>query len=149
MARRAVLGTVVTVLIALGAVSAAGAASSTSLLLPQSTAFSLLGHSCGGIQEQAFATGFDGVSGYPTGDVYVQTRCGGSGRGGGYKTTTYSAWAGVTWDWFGGVRAYTRLEAAPAGLSPTFSAEDAYGDRIYNVLNAVNVAPANCSVGNT
>ena len=31
--------------------------------------------------------------GLPTGDVYMQTRCGGSGRGGGYKTTTYSAWA--------------------------------------------------------
>ncbi len=69
-----------------------------SLLVPQSTAFSVLGHSCGGIQEQAFATGFDAMSGYPTGDVHLSTRCGGSGRGGGYHTTTYSAWVGATWD---------------------------------------------------
>jgi hypothetical protein len=149
MARGAVLSIVTSALIALGLAPAADAATPTSLLLPQSTAFSLLGRSCGGVQEQAFATGFDAISGYPTGDVYLQTRCGGSGRGGGYKTTTYSAWAAATWDFFGGVRTYTRLESAPAGVSPTFSAEDAYADRVYNVLSAVNVAPANCTVGNT
>ena len=32
-------------------------------------AFSILGHSCGGIQEQAFTTGFDVASGYPTGSA--------------------------------------------------------------------------------
>ena len=68
--------------IPMAAVFFANAASGTptSLLVPQSIAFSVLGHSCGGIQEQALATGFDATSGYPTGDVYVQTRCGGSGR---------------------------------------------------------------------
>ena len=30
-----------------------------------------MGHSCGGIQERAFASGFDPTSGYPTGDVYI------------------------------------------------------------------------------
>lgn len=124
------------------------AAAPLPLLLPQSTAFSFLGHSCGGIQEQAFATGFDPASGYPTGDVYMQTRCGGSGRGGGYHTTTYSAWAGVIWDFSGGVRSATRLTAAPV-VSPTFSATDANGDQVYTTLNAVNVSPSNCSVGNT
>src|SRR5262245_35275386 len=53
--------------------SAALGQSPISLLVPQSTAFSILGHSCGGIQEQSFATGFDPVSGYPIGDVYMQT----------------------------------------------------------------------------
>src|SRR5882762_3904774 len=62
------------------------------LRLPQSTAFSILGHSCGGIQEKAYVTGFAPTTGYPTGYVYMQTRCGGSGRGGGYHVTTYSAW---------------------------------------------------------
>ena len=51
-----------------------------SLLLPQSTAFTILGHSCGGIQEKAYATGFSRTHGDPTGYVYIQTRCGGSGR---------------------------------------------------------------------
>src|SRR5689334_5152550 len=73
-------------------------ATPVALLLPQSTAFSILGHSCGGIQEQAFATGFSSLNGDPMGDVYIQTRCGGSGRGGGYHVTTYSAWVAVTWD---------------------------------------------------
>jgi hypothetical protein len=130
-------------------VAALGAAAApVSLLVPQATAFSFLGHSCGGIQEQAFATGFDGTSGYPTGDVYLQTRCGGSGRGGGYHTTTYSAWVAVTWDFSAGVRSTARLSAAPA-VSPTFSATDANGDQVYNTLNAVNVAPSSCTVANT
>jgi hypothetical protein len=149
MARRAVVTAAAAIVVCLGAVAGAGAATPTSLLVPQSAAFSMLGHSCGGIQEQAFTTGFDLASGYPAGDVYLQTRCGGSGRGGGYKTTTYSVWTAVTWDWFGEARTYSRLEGAPAGLNSTFSAEDAYGDRVYNVLSAVNVQPANCSVGNT
>jgi hypothetical protein len=132
MARGAVLSVFVAVLICLGAAPGADAATTTALVLPQGAAFSILGHSCGGIQEQVYATGF-AASGYPTGDVYLQTRCGGSGRGGGYKSTTYSAWATVTWDWFGGTRSYARLEGAAEGISTTFSAEDAYGDRIYNV----------------
>lgn len=126
----------------------AGAApSAVSLLLPSSTAFSMLGHSCGGIQEQAFATGF-GSDGYPTGAVYLQTRCGGSGRGGGYHVTTYSAWVTVTWDFAGGTRTAAKLATAPA-VSATFTATDARGDLLYNALTAVNVTPANCSVGNT
>ena len=148
---------VMTAMVAVGAVLAAtmvldstdAAASTTALLVPASTAFSVLGRSCGGIQEQALATGFDATSGYPTGDVYLQTRCGGSGRGGGYHTTTYSAWVGVTWDYTGTVVSADVLAGAPADVSPTFSAVDAFGNEVYNQLNAVNVLPANCSVGNT
>ena len=132
-----------------GVESAALGASATSLLVPQSTAFSVLGHSCGGIQEQALATGFDATSGYPIGDVYLQTRCGGSGRGGGYHTTTYSAWVGVTWDYTGAVVSSEVLAGAPTNVDPTFSAVDSFGNEIYNQLNAVNVLPANCTVGNT
>ena len=129
MARKVVLGTLASALICLGLASAAGAATRTQLVLDQSAGFSILGHSCGGIQEQVYATGF-GPGGFPQGDVYMQTRCGGSGRGGGYHTTTYSAWATVTWDWLGGTRSFA--QGGSAG-STEFSAEDAYGDRIYNV----------------
>jgi hypothetical protein len=135
MARKTVASAVASLFISLGCLGlapAAGAATTEQLVLSQSAAFSILGHSCGGIQEQVYATGF-ATNGYPTGDVYMQTRCGGSGRGGGYKTTTYSAWATVTWDWFANTRSYARLEGAAEGISTTFSAEDAHGDRIYNV----------------
>src|SRR2546428_5173563 len=70
-------------------VESAASASTTSLLVPASTAFSVLGHSCGGIQVQAFATGFDATSGYPTGDVYLQTRCGGGGKSGRPDTASF------------------------------------------------------------
>ena len=132
-----------------GVESAALGASATPLLVPQSIAFSVLGHSCGGIQEQELATGFDATSGYPTGDVYLQTRCGGSGRGGGYHTTTYSAWVGVTWDYTGAVISSEVLAGAPTNVVPTFSAIDSFGNEIYNELNAVNVLPVDCTVGNT
>jgi hypothetical protein len=108
---------------------------SAALVLSQAAAFAILGHSCGGIQEQAYATGFDPVSGLPTGDVYVQTRCGGSGRGGGYHTTTYSAWVGVTWDFTGTVVFSARLAAAPT-VNATFNATDAYGDSLDNISAA-------------
>ena len=100
------------------------------LVLSQGDAFSILGHSCGGIQEQTYATGFES-GGHPTADVYMQTRCGGSGRGGGYKTTTYSAWASVVWDWLGSVRSFAKLEV-PGEENTAFSETDSHGDRIYN-----------------
>jgi IPT/TIG domain-containing protein len=150
MARNATVAAMGMAAALLVSLAGAGAASgATSLLVPQSTAFAVLGHSCGGIQEQAFATGFDPSSGYPTGDVYLQTRCGGSGRGGGYHVTTYSAWVGASWDYTGTLVSSAVLASAPTGLDPTFSAFDAFGNEVFNQLNAVNVTPANCSVGNT
>ncbi len=129
MTRRITLSAIAVALSSLALASSAGA-TTTQLVLSQSAAFSLLGHSCGGIQERVYATGF-AANGFPAGDVYMQTRCGGSGRGGGYKTTTYSAWAGVTWDWFGNTRTFVKLEGA-AEENTSFSAEDSHGDRIYN-----------------
>jgi hypothetical protein len=149
MPRRIALSAAASSLILLGVAAGAQAATPAPLLLPQATAFSILGRSCGGIQEQAFATGFDLANGYPIGDVYLQTRCGGSGRGGGYKVTTYSVWTSVAWNWLGQARNATRLQGEPAALSSTFSAADAYGDQLFNALTAVNVTPANCTVGNT
>lgn len=110
------------------------------LRLSQAAAFAILGASCGGIQEQAYATGFDPVSGLPTGDVYLQTRCGGSGRGGGYHTTTHSAWVDVTWDFTGTVVSFARLAAAPT-VDATLTATDAYGDSLQNISAAYLVVP--------
>ncbi|HXQ76336.1 MAG TPA: IPT/TIG domain-containing protein [Acidimicrobiales bacterium] len=136
MARKLTVGGVVSAMMLLGVVSAAGAATATPLLLPPSTAFSVLGHSCGGIQEQAFATGFDttgdATNGFPMGDVHLQTTCAGSGRGG--RSTTYSAWVGVTWDFTGAVVSSAVLSSAPA-VDPTFSAVDGYGNEISNSSN--------------
>jgi hypothetical protein len=105
----------------------------TSLVLPQGAAFAILGHSCGGIQENVLATGFDATSGFPTGAVYMQTRCGGSGRDGGGHVTTYSAWADVTWDYTGALVSYSVLPGQPAGLDPAFSAFDSFGNEVYTV----------------
>ncbi|MBI3869794.1 MAG: fibronectin type III domain-containing protein [Verrucomicrobia bacterium] len=99
----------------------------TQLRLPQSTAFAILGHSCGGIQETVSA-GFDVTSGYPSGVVSLSTRCGGSGRGGGYHTTTHTATAVVVWDFAGNVISATPMIDA---VNPT-GGSDAFGDLIYN-----------------
>jgi hypothetical protein len=129
-ARRATLGGIAAGLLSLAVAPAAQAAGPYALVLDQGSAFSILGHSCGGIQEESLATGF-ATSGYPEGNVHLSTRCGGSGRGGGYKTTTYTAWASVVWNWFGDVRSFARLEGS-AGGSPGFEATDGHGDRIYD-----------------
>jgi hypothetical protein len=101
----------------------------TSLVLPQGLAFAILGHSCGGIQEHVSAS-FDASSGYPSGVVELSTSCGGSGRGGGYHTTTYTALAAVTWDFAGNVIS----SAALTNGAPSFptTATDGLGDVIYN-----------------
>jgi hypothetical protein len=54
----------------------------------------------------------------------------------------------VTWDYTGAVVSSNVLTAAPP-VDPTFSAVDSFGNEVYNQLNAVNVLPADCTVGNT
>lgn len=146
---RAALPAAVCLLAAFAPTAGAQSTAPIALLVPQSTAFSVLGHSCGGIQEQVLATGFDPVTGNAVADVYLQTRCGGSGRGGGYHTTTYSAWLEAAWDMNGALAAWSRLASAPGGLDPAFTAQDEFGDELYDTLGAINVLPENCSVGNT
>jgi hypothetical protein len=106
------------------------------LLLPQSMAFAILGHSCGGIKEHAFVTGFDPASGYPTGDVYLSTTCSTGGRGS--RPATFTAWAAVTWNFVGNVVSATTLSNA-ATVNPTFTATDVYGDIIYNAGAAAHL----------
>jgi hypothetical protein len=109
------------------------------MILPQSDAFAILGHSCGGIQEQVYATGFDPATGYPTGNVNLSTRCGGSGRGGGYHTTTYTASVSVVWDFAGNVISYVTPATGSAAGTPF---TDAFGDILYNSgANAFLIVP--------
>jgi len=118
----------------LGLIAVSGAASAattpTLLTLPQGTAFGILGHSCGGIQETSATTGFDPATGYPTGEVAMSTRCGGSGKGGGGGSTTYSASADVVWDLTGTVVTFT--VPSLGGAVPGFSATDANGNQVYD-----------------
>ena len=145
MIRRAVTTGVACVMAAsclVGLGAAAGVASATTppvieLAMPQGAAFGIIGHSCGGIQEDVYLTGFDPATGFPQGVVDVHTSCGGSGKGGGGGSTTYRGSANVTWDFTGVMYA----ESVPATWTygpPPFSATDANGNQIYDQANALS-----------
>src|SRR5271165_3868095 len=109
------------IFISLGALSlapAAGAATTIPLTLSQSAAFAILGHSCGGIQEQVYATGF-GTNGYPAGEAFLSTTCSSGGRGS--RPTTYTGAASMVWDWFGETRSFAALGTPAEGTGPSFS----------------------------
>jgi hypothetical protein len=138
MVRRAVALVFIIAVISAGAGGAGAAAQAQvvapiQLVLPQGDAFAFLGHSCGGIQEQTYATGFDTTTGFPTGDVYAKTSCGGSGRGGGYHVTTYSAWISVTWDFTGAVLTYAKVTTV--SVDPGLTTFDSNGNEVYNASN--------------
>lgn len=105
----------------------------THLQLPQSDAFAILGHSCGGIQEHTYVTGFDPVSGFPTGAVYLSTVCGTGGIGG--HTIHYTAWAGVTWNFSADLVSVTTLAGAP-NVDANFIDYDPFLDTVYNSGNS-------------
>ena len=109
---------------------ATAASTPVSLLVPQSTAFTVLGHDCGSINENAFITQFDSKSGYPDGDVYMWTTCS-CGR---VCSTTYKAWVSTTWDFTGALVTYAVLSVAPT-VNPTLSLTDSHGNQIYNQTN--------------
>lgn len=114
---------------------AAAATSPVQLLVPQGTAFLVLGHDCGSIAEHAYATGFDTTldpaAGYPTGDVFLTTTCS-AGKG---TITTYKAWTSDTWDTDGALLSYSVLSGTPT-VDPSFSATDpTSGNQLYNTTN--------------
>lgn len=127
MARRIISGIFVSAVVCAGLASSASAASPIRLYLDQGSAFAILGHSCGGIQEKVYVRGFAADS-FPQGDVEMSTTCGGSGRGGGGHSTTYTGTASVVWTWFGETRSYS----TPAGPLEALEATDSHGDRVYN-----------------
>ncbi len=119
-----------------GSAAASAGAAAIPLTMSEGAAFAVLGHSCGGIQENVYETGF-AANGYPQGNVSMSTRCGGSGRGGGGHVTTYTATASVVWTWLGETWKWGpisgTLEASPA--------EDAHGDKLYNVGTRAYLEP--------
>ena len=136
MVRRAVSVAIAGVVVLSGVIAtgtAASASSTTSLLLPQGAAFAVLGHSCGGIREQVYATGFDATTGFPTGDAHLSTTCSSGGRGS--RPTTYTAWTGATWDFTATIISDAVLGGAPS-VNPTYSAFDSNGNEVYNSSNS-------------
>jgi hypothetical protein len=112
-------------------------------LQPIHDAFARLGHSCGGITQQIFGQGYD-ASGNVTGHVFAITRCGGSGRGGGYHTTTYSTWVAVTWDLGGNAIDESPLVPYPdPSLAGAYHAGSHVGGANYPTCN--NLAPSDNS----
>ncbi len=101
----------------------------------------LLGESCGGVHVASYVTGFDG-SGNITGEVYAWTTCGGSGRGGGYKTTTYQSWNSITWDLFTNYRLQPYDQVVP---DPAFAASDIYGNTILNSCSGTTNGQPACA----
>ena len=63
--------------------------------LPKPSVLSIVGHQCGYSPVTSTATGFNGA--YVTTYNTATTRCGGSGRGGGYHVTVYSGCATATY----------------------------------------------------
>jgi hypothetical protein len=108
----------------LGLAPAALASSQIDLVLPQSTAFAILGHDCGGIKEQSFPTGFN-LHGYPTGVVDLATTCSTGGRGS--LPHTYTGSAKVVWNFTGAPRSYT---SPASGIGPNSPSSDTHGDQL-------------------
>jgi hypothetical protein len=119
-------------LVGLGSVAVAASAPVV-LTLSQGQAFTILGASCGGIQESGYATGFDPTTGYPVGVVTLSTTCSTGGRGS--LPHTYTGSADVNWDFTGATVSATSPAARPAPPSP-FSAVDGNGNQVYNSGNS-------------
>lgn len=106
--------------------------SPTRLVLSQGAAFAILGHSCGGIREHVYVTGFDPATGNPVGEVYLSTSC---STGHGSPPANYAAWAAVTWDFAGNDISSAALTNA-ATINTNFIASDEFGDTIFNAAAA-------------
>jgi hypothetical protein len=116
----------------------ASAATPIALVLPQGDAFAVLGYSCGGIKEHAYATGFD-PSGNAAGDVSLSTTCSSGGRGS--RPSVHTGWAAVSWDLSGNVVSYGK-PTSPVSVSTTFSTTDKYGDQLYNTSSGAFLLPS-------
>ncbi len=117
----------------LGMLSTGVASASTTISLNSGPGYpTLLGVSCGGVHTSTYVTGFD-ASGNITGEVYAWTRCGLSGRGGGYKSHMYSSWHSFVWSVDDGAI----LQILPYdGVAPdtSFTATDVSGNTISDLL---------------
>ena len=136
---------------------AATAASATTITLIPQPDYPYLGVSCGGVLTSTYVTGFD-ANGNIRGEVYAQTRCGVSGRGGGYQETQYESWHSILWDIEGAVIETLAYDGVVP--DPNFSAMDANGNTIHNgaipgttqytgLLETPGTGPATVTSGST
>jgi IPT/TIG domain-containing protein len=123
----AAAGATVLACVAITPATATASTSPVSLVVPQATAFTVLGHSCGGIRERNYVSQFDPATGYPDGDAYLTTSC----SCGKACSTTYKAWVSTTWDFTAALVSYAVLSATPT-VNPTLSVFDSHGNHIYN-----------------
>jgi len=84
----------------------------TTIPLPPLTPFEIIGVQCGQPPVTTVATGFAGA--YATTWSTSTTRCGGSGRGGGYHTTTYTGCATARYRLTGALEDVTQVACATA-----------------------------------
>ena len=70
------------------------------------TTYQVAGRLCGNGYESYSVSGFDANTSTYTGHVFAYTRCGGSGRGGGYSFTYYAGCASTVWDSVGNLVSY-------------------------------------------
>ena len=128
--KKILIAAVATAVIGVGVtVSTAVASVPLSLVLPQATAFAYIGHSCGGIQEKVYGTGFGGTQNFPTGVVQMTTTCSTGGRGS--RPATFTGWAEASGDLTGATVTSSALAAAPP-LNPTLAVFDSHGNELYN-----------------
>jgi hypothetical protein len=119
----------------------ASAAVQAQVTLPLPAAYpTLLGASCGGVHVASYVTGFD-ENGYIRGEVYAWTRCGESGRGGGYHSQTYQAWHTIVWDLGQNYKLLPYDNVVP---DPAFKATDAYGNSILDTCSVATDGQPAC-----
>ena len=116
----------------IGGGPAGAATAQISLVVPQVTAFSILGYDCGGIKELAYVTGFDNSmdpsAGYPTGYVYLTTTCS-AGKGSDF---TVDDWTADTWDLTGALLSHSVATPNPSPPSPVSETDPLTGNQIYD-----------------
>lgn len=78
------------------AICGAAQAANIPLTYPYPGYPTLLAVSCGGVQVSTYTSGFD-AQGNVSGEIQATTGCGVSGRGGGYKSRTYTSWHSGVW----------------------------------------------------
>ncbi|HVP29358.1 MAG TPA: hypothetical protein VMW35_09385 [Myxococcota bacterium] len=114
----------------------------TSLVLPPLSPFEVMGVQCGAGTSVATATGFVGA--YATTYTDATTRCGGSGRGGGYTTHTYHGCATARYTLAGALRDVTPVACSAPDATLVFTTPTGYSEATVGgtgVLTLPDVTP--------
>ena len=110
-------------LLALFVLFGGSAAQSDTLTLASPSPYAVIGRQCGTGTTASTAIGFTPDGYYLTGLTSVSTRCGGSGRGGGYHTTTYSGCGISRWDLVGRLIDITSVACSAPDASAVFTSD--------------------------